>query len=485
MVQADIVVSKVNGVHSKILCDASIAREISEKFKFRAPNFQFHPKFKARVWDGFIYIFNEKNRLWYNGLIEQLKDFAADCEYTIQFTGDFSKNNLTVSDVSDFISSLKIPEKYITRDYQFDTIKECINNKQHLFVSPTASGKSLVIYILARYFNKKTLIIVPRIQLVDQMYSDFSDYGFNAEKHVHKIYSGQEKDTDKLITISTWQSIHRMPKEWFKQYNVVFGDEAHKCKATEIKLILENLVNCDIRYGFTGSLDNIKTNKTILEGLFGPHKKIVSTKELIDRNFLSDLKINCLVLDHSKENRQLLKKASYANEFEWIVTYEPRNKLIKNLALELKGNTMILFQRVEKHGLLLYEMMQNDLKNKNLFLVHGKIKGEEREDIRKKIMKLNDSLTLASMGTFAEGINIPNLNNIILASPTKSRIWVMQMIGRGLRKTENKDKCNVYDISDDLSIKSWKNYTLKHYVERVKFYNEESFNYSQYKVGLR
>jgi superfamily II DNA or RNA helicase len=316
------------------------------------------------------------------------------------------------------------------------------------------------------------------------MASDFGEYSqLNSDKFCHKIFSGQDKDTDKPFTITTWQSIYNMPKDWFQQYKVVIGDEAHLFKAKSLTGIMDHLVNCPYRFGFTGTLDGTQTHKLVLEGLFGPVKKVTTTAELIEQKHLSEFKIKSIVLSYTDETRQIVSKYNYRDEINFLVQNPARNQFIVNLAEQLDGNTLILYQLVEKQGEVLYNMLSSS--SKDIFYVSGDVKGEVREDIRQTVETKDNSIIVASYGTFSTGVNIKNLHNIIFASPSKSRIRNLQSIGRGLRKGDNKTIAVLYDIADDLSWKSKKNHTISHFAERIKIYNEEKFNYKIYTVKLK
>jgi superfamily II DNA or RNA helicase len=220
-----------------------------------------------------------------------------------------------------------------------------------------------------------------------------------------------------------------------------------------------------------------------LEGLFGSVRKVISTAELIEQKYLAQFLIKCIVLRYSDTDRQLVTKMDYQAEMDWLVRNESRNRFIKNLTLSLKGNTLLLFQYVEKHGKVLYEMLKDE--GIPVYFVHGGVDGEDREEIRRIVEQSPSSIIVASYGTFSTGVNIRNLHNIIFASPSKSKIRNLQSIGRGLRKSESKDTATLYDISDDLVWKSKKNFTIQHFAERVKIYNEEKFDYKIYKVNLK
>jgi superfamily II DNA or RNA helicase len=366
-----------------------------------------------------------------------------------------------------------------------------MQKRRALLVSPTASGKSLIIYLIFRqlhqYQNLKGLIIVPTTSLVEQLYSDFGDYNDGEMTEVHRIYQGKEKETDKPLTISTWQSLYKMPKEYFHQFDYVIGDEAHLFKAQSLTTILTSCINAKYRIGLTGTLDGTKTHKLVLEGLFGTVKKVISTKELIDKQQLSNFEIKCLVLKHTDEECLKAKDYNYPEEIQYLISHEIRNKFIKNLAVSLGKNTLVLYQMVDKHGKILYDMIRETEKigNRKVFFVHGGTDTIDREEIRKIMEIEQDAIVVASFGTFSTGINIRNLHNIIFAMPTKSSIRTLQSIGRGLRQNEGKEIATLYDISDDLRYKKHMNYTLKHFVERTRIYNEEKFPFKIYKIGLK
>jgi superfamily II DNA or RNA helicase len=351
-------------------------------------------------------------------------------------------------------------------------------------LSPTASGKSFIIYLLTRYYNAKTLIIVPTTSLVSQLYSDFADYGFDSNTNVHRVFGGQDKQTDRPITISTWQSIYKLDKKYFEQFDVIIGDEAHLFKAKSLTSIMSKLSKTKYRFGFTGTLDGTQTHKLVLEGLFGRVRQVTTTAKLIEEKHLAEFQIKAIILKYPDIIRQGLRTADYQTEIDFLVRFGPRNRFIKNLVLSLEQNTLILFQFVEKHGEVLYDMITKET-DRPVYFVSGKVEGEEREEIRKIVEKSNNAIIVASSGTFSTGVNIRNLHNIIFSSPSKSKIKNLQSIGRGLRKSETKEIATLYDIADDLTWKNRKNYTILHFVERMKIYNEEQFNYKIYPVNIK
>jgi superfamily II DNA or RNA helicase len=318
------------------------------------------------------------------------------------------------------------------------------------------------------------------------MYGDFEDYAtvdtWRVSENCHRIYGGKEKSNEYPVTISTWQSIYKYPKAWFKDFDVFYGDEAHLFKAKSLTTLMNKCTNTPYRIGTTGTLDGSKTHKLVLEGTFGKVHKVTTTKKLMDDKQLANLKIICCTLDYKDEEKKDMKKKTYQEEIDWIVTNPQRNAIIKNLTIAQDGNTLLLFQYVEKHGRVLYNMLKDE--DRSVFFVHGGTDTETREEIRALTEKETNAIIVASYGTFSTGINIRNLHNIVFASPSKSRIRNLQSIGRGLRIGDKKVVCNLFDIGDDLSWKSHKNYTLNHLIERVKLYNEEGFNYKLVKINV-
>jgi len=321
------------------------------------------------------------------------------------------------------------------------------------------------------------------------MYGDFQDYAsadsWSVAENCHRIYGGKVKSNEYPVIISTWQSIYKYPKTWFKDFDVFYGDEAHLFKAKSLTTLMNKCTNTPYRIGTTGTLDGTKTHRLVLEGVFGQVHKVTTTKKLMDDKQLANLKIVCMALNYDEKIKKENKTFTYQEEIDWIVRNPERNKIIRDLTIAQEGNTLVLFQFVEKHGSVLHEMIKNAVdKDRKVFFVFGGTDTETREDIRAITEKENDAIIIASYGTFSTGINIRNLHNIVFASPSKSRIRNLQSIGRGLRKGDKKVVCNLFDIGDDLSLKSHKNYTLNHLIERVKIYNEEGFDYKLVKIDV-
>ena len=475
------IISKKNEVYVRVETEPNIARELSDFFTFEVPGARFMPTYRKRIWDGKIRLYNMMNGEIYLGLIPYIQEFAKRNDIDIKYKGDVNatQSSFTHGVCKGFIRNIKPKsngKSIELRDYQTDAVVHAIRNNRSLLLSPTASGKSLIIYLLSRWYeSNRILILVPTTSLVEQMYTDFLDYGY-LESKMQKIYQGYTKDISSEVTISTWQSLYKMPRKFFEQFGCILGDEVHLFKAKSLTNIMNKMHMTKYRHGFTGTLDGTQTHRLILEGLFGSVNKVTSTKELMEKKTLAKLKIKCIVLQYPDADCKFMKDQNYQDEVDLIVRDERRNKFILNLTTHLKGNTLVLFQFVEKHGAVLYDMMK-DL-NRKVFYVHGGTDTQTREEIREITENEKNAIIVASYGTFSTGINIRNLHNVVFSSPSKSRIRVLQSIGRGLRTTNDKTGATLIDIADDFTWKSKQNFTLRHFMERINIYNEEEFDYT-------
>lgn len=485
---SDIHLKFVNHVHVKVIAEASTLRELSDDLTFYADNYKFSPKYKSRMWDGKIRLVNNLTGLVYIGLAQRIKKFCEARGYTFSFDPELKYEFISEEQLDDFIKSLNIPSKYAQRDYQTKSILKCLRSHRRTLLSPTSSGKSLMIYIISQWYKQhKGLIIVPTIGLVTQMESDFRDYGYTGTIHTSIGGLSKANDIDADIVITTWQSLNngksKMPKQWYQQFGYVFGDEAHGCKATSLIQILSSLENCKYRFGTTGTLDGNPLNEATIEGLFGPKFKAISTRELMDQGYVAKLKIKCIILKYPEHVAKEMRGKSYDEEIKFLTTNPERNKFIKNLATNLTGNKLVFF-RIVDHGKTLYDLISAN-SDHNVFYIDGGVSGEVREQIRKAIEDEHNATLIASLGTTSTGVSINKLHHMIAASPSKSKIKVLQSIGRMLRMHETKEAAILYDIVDDLSYKSHKNYTLNHFTERSKIYDSEKFDYSIHVVPIK
>lgn len=489
-------VEKINEVFIRCYADPSIEQELSQFFTYEYPGARFTPQYRARLWDGKVRLYDAFRKTLYSGLIGYVEQFAENNDYTLNYITPITSQSIVsteeIKNYADWLNPHGHGKPIEIRDYQLEAVHKAITDERVLLLSPTASGKSFIIYTSMRWHleqGRKCIIIVPTTSLVEQLYSDFEDYssanGWRTDRHCQKLYSGFPKDFTKDVLITTWQSIYKQPKQWFNQFDVIFGDEAHQFKAKSLTSVMEKLTDVRYRIGTTGTLDNKKIHRLVLEGIFGPVHRVTTTKALMDSSRLANLNITCLLLKYDDITRQGRKNNNYQDEMDFIVTNDKRNNFIRNLAVKSTGNTLVLFQYVEKHGKVLHEMIKEKVhENRKVFFVYGGTETSDREAIRHICEGEEDAIIIASFGTFSTGINIPSIENVIFASPSKSKIRNLQSIGRGLRLKDGKTECNLYDIADDLHWKSWKNHTLNHFAERIKTYSEEQFNYKIVEVNL-
>ena len=424
---------------------------LSEYFSFFVPGYKYMKLYKRKIWDGKIRLFNSTSRELPAGLYPFVDEFCKRNSYTLKVeSSDYGslvdRSEQDPNDVFTYIKDLKLQSRgkpIDIRDYQFDAVMKALNLNRCVLLSPTGSGKSLIIYCLAQIWLKyltnevnypeadKVLVVVPTTSLVEQMEKDFIDYGYNA-KGIHKIYSGKDKDRiDSDIVVSTWQSIYKLDPEWFEQFGMVIGDECHGFKSKSLTDIMNKCSQAKYRIGTTGTLDNAQVHHLVLQGLFGKIHRVTTTKALQDSNTLAKLDINIIVLKYDEEIRKSLGKANYQDEIDFIVRNEKRNNFIRNLALDTDGNTLVLFNYVDKHGKPLFDMINNKAEEgRKIFYVSGEVATSDREAIREITESQKNAIIVASLGTFSTGINIRNLHNIIFASPSKSQIKVLQSIGR-------------------------------------------------------
>ncbi len=316
-----LVISKKNEVYLHIHAEPHVYYELADQFTFDVPNAKFAPAYRNKYWDGKIRLFSTQTGEIYVGLLDRVIQFCKDHNYTYEFTNNkfygppFEINeNISKEGVKDYMTAIS---RHAPRDYQVEGVYDALRHNRKLLISPTASGKSLMIYSVVRYYVEKQqniLIVVPTTSLVEQMYKDFADYGWDVGSYCHKIYAGKERETDSQVIITTWQSIYKLPKQYFSRFNVVVGDEAHQFKSKSLISIMTKLCDAKYRFGFTGTLDGSQTHKWVLEGLFGPSYKIIKTDELMQKGHLAKLDIKVLLLKHPPHRFE-----TFEDEVQYII----------------------------------------------------------------------------------------------------------------------------------------------------------------------
>ncbi|ASD52097.1 DNA helicase [Pseudomonas phage PspYZU05] len=490
----DIEVVFQNHSHVYVKCEQSTFYEIKDHFSFFADGYQFNPKYRYGGWSGKIYLL-ENSALLPFGLVSHLKKFADSMGYNIWIDPRITEiDPLTREDFDKWVNSLEIysgQNRIKPHWYQADAVYEGLVNKRRILNLPTSAGKSLIQCLLSRYyvenFEGKVLIIVPTTALVDQMIDDFVDYRLFPRSAMLGIRSGTARDSDALIYVSTWQTAIKQSKEWLSQFGMLMNDECHLSTGKSIQKIVSDTENCQYKFGLSGSLKDGKANLMQYVGLFGAIFKPVSTSQLMEDGQVTDLKINTIFLRYPDEIAAKVKSHSYQEEIKYITSSARRNKWVCSLAAKLAAkneNTFVMFKNIA-HGKALF----NELKKSTdkVYYVSGEVSTEERNLLKKLTEQDNGVVVIASYGVFSTGISVKKLHNVILAHPVKSKIIVLQTIGRVLRKHESKDIATVWDIVDDLGVKpksanakkkyTHMNYALKHALERIQRYAEEKFNY--------
>lgn len=481
----DVIIEKNDSLFAKIKCEQQIANEIYDYFSFFVDGYKFMPKYKKGLWNGKVYLFNFKTRLLYSGLVPDLEIFCNNNGYQYQII-DNSSESIDKKTIKEFFESIDLITKIKPYDYQILAAIGAIVEKTSIIQSPTGSGKSLIMFLLCNFFlnmmDKRVLIIVPNINLVEQLYSDFNDYDKtgNFHENVNKIYDGKNKYANKKVTISTWQSIYKEEKEYFDNFDVLIIDEVHLAESKSLKTLVEKCTNSFFRIGLTATIKDTKTHIMYMKGVFGKIIKTTSTKELIKSGKLSDIFIEVYNLKYPIEERKIVYRLKeYKDEIDFLLYNDARNKFIVQIALKQPKNTLVLFSYIDKHGKILYEIAKKEAAKygKQIYFVVGDVSIEEREKIRKMIEEHDDMIVFANFSIFGTGVNMKNLHTIIFAHPYKSKVKTLQSIGRGLRKSNDKTQMKLIDICDDLEYRKRKNITLKHTIDRLSIYDNEEFNY--------
>lgn len=483
-----------------------------EYFKFENPNqgIKFSKKFRAGLIDNYIRLYNARTQNLPKGLLHYLFIFCKENNLEMKFEDGIIESGVDVS--LDYVEKLgnylKLSckgETITPYDYQLKAVQHSINSDRVLIKSPTSSGKSLIIYMLLRFYlkklenekNNRILIIVPNVGLLNQLSGDFADYSaldddFTVDRGSINLIGGKHKNfySGAKIYISTYQSLIKRNKKYFKDINVgcVFVDEAHQSKSDSITKILNNLTETKYRFGLTGTIsaDNATCTQLQLEAMFGKLFTVITTKELMDAGKVAKLKILVLKLIYGKDVINDVKGLTYQDELNYFIQKNERNKFIFNLVNSFKsGNTLLLFNTIE-HGKLLYKVFNQHYENNDkvkVVLWYGGIDADIREKQRLHIDSDTTNtryIVIASFGTTSTGISIKKLDNLILTSTSKSVIRVLQSIGRLLRlQKKGTNDVKVFDIVDIASEMNndKQNYLLQHHIARMEIYNKEKFDY--------
>lgn len=494
----------MNSSYAKIDAPAGVIHELYDYFSFFTEGYKFNPKFKYGSWDGKIRLMGLDGTIPL-GLVTQLDKFCGSMMYDLEIDNDvLPENNITKEEFNQWLDSKEVYSGSTKIDpywYQKDSVYEAIKYKRRILNLPTSAGKSLIQSLFAKWYlehhNDKILIIVPTTALVTQMRDDFVDYRLFENIDIHGIMGGTAKDSDTArIYVSTWQSASKQPASWFEQFGALEVDECHLANGTSISNIIKKMTHTQYKLGLSGSLRDGKANVLQYVSLFGGIFRPVTTKDLMNDGQVTNLSIKSILLGYDADTAKACKGLSYQEEIAWLTTNKKRNRFITKLASSLSKddkNTLVMFKNI-KHGKELYEMLKDAHGVDRVSYVSGATKEADRTAIKKATEFDSGTIIVASYGVFSTGISIKKLHNVIFAHPIKSKVMVVQTIGRVLRKHESKDKANLFDIVDNLAIENKRknakkkyshiNYAYKHGLSRIERYIKEQFDYAIKKVNL-
>jgi len=495
-----IILKKVNESYVRIITNTSILLELRDKFSFMVDGYRFSPKYKYGSWDGKICMIQRD--LIPLGLVDAVKAVADNFQYDIEIDEELQINPYFTKDefFEDWLNDHPVYDKQTEIKpywYQADAVRYGIDHKRCILNLPTSAGKSLIQGLLAKWFteisDKNILLLVPTIALTDQMENDLVNYRLFNYEDINIVRGGSKDVEGARITVGTWQSICKRGPEFMSQFGMLLVDEVHLATGTTISNIIKCLTDCEYKIGLSGSLKDGKANSMSYVGLFGSVFAPVTTRQLADEGFVSDLDIKMLFLQHDNDTSKLMKGKTYADEVKYITHSAPRMKMLTSLANVLakkNENVLILFKHID-HGKRIYDHLVKLHGEENVMFISGETKREDRTSISRTTEDADGRIIVASYGTTSTGISIKKLHHVILAHPVKSKIIVIQSIGRLLRKHKTKEKAQIWDLVDSFVIKQkngkkakYRNYALKHGGERLQMYINAKFDYSTREINL-
>ena len=489
---------------------------IYDHFSIKIPGAEFSASYKMGFSDGEHHFVKMSKKEDCCELLIGLKQKLIECckINNIDYIDKTSvkDNNITRKEVEEFIDKLDL--KFTPYKHQIDGVYNILKYESGIMLSATGSGKSLIIYCVIRYLihqNKKGIIIVPSINLVNQLFSDFNEYFYDMElilkeqlnnstddveklsikNKINKIIqnrkdlnceaiendialisAGLDKHTDHIFKISTYQSLcieqDRVNKEYFENIDFLIIDECHRSGAKSIESIIESSINSN-RVGLTGSLGDDLIDNLKIEGLLGEVHKIVTMRELIDLGMATEISINPVMLKYPLDIVKFIKKQKdYSKEDKYIRNQVPRAKFLAKLLLKCRNenkNVLLIYKNNDVVDLILSELhkivdtekeykkvIYNKLNDKNIFSIGSSTKAKAREEIRQFMMNNNGCILLGVSSIVATGLNIPNLHYIVSENIGKSTTLVIQALGRVGRLHESKKNGVVFfDIVDNLN----------------------------------
>jgi len=411
------------------------------------------------------------------GLLQNIIDFLEKQHIQYTINSDLEKL-FNVGFKNPIIESLSIPY----RDYQKESILNCLKQGRGVVIIPTAGGKTLVMAGLIKSIreniqdpNALCLVLVPSLQLVEQTSQDFSSYGL---RDVTKWSGNNSPDLNASVIVAGTQILlsEKTDLSILHDVKILIVDETHGLRrGNEINKIF-NIIKTNYKFGFTGTMPTSLIDQWNIIGKTGPIVFEQKTQSLKQQNYVSNFKITILKIKHDKIPKfavnNLTPASAYNQEVDFLINHGRRNEIISKLASRLDQNTIIMVDRID-HGISLETNLKDMCQKlkKDVYFIRGSTDIEEREQIRKLMESKNNVIVVAISKIFSTGINIPNLHNIIFASAGKAKIKIMQSIGRALRLHPTKILAHIFDVADNTK------YGKIHLDERIKLYTLEKYNF--------
>lgn len=456
-------------------------KHLSNKFKFEIPYARHLPAVKLGRWDGKVSFFGLGGNT-YLALVGEILPILEDAGVYVELEDQRTPHNFEFKLIDqNYLSDIKWPKNHpcagqsiVLRDYQVETINKFLENPQCIQEIATGAGKTIITAALCRLVENygRTLTIVPNKSLVTQTEDDFLACNLDVG-----VYYGDRKELGRQNTIATWQSLNVLEKksrddettaflEAIENINTVIVDEVHMAKADVLKRMLTGpFARCGIRWGLTGTVPKADYEFYGLRCSIGDVANKIAAKELQDKGVLAQCNVNVLQTQDHPEFK------NYQEELKWLTTDETRMswiaKTIEDIATT--GNTMILVDRISAGELL-------EKKIPDSVFISGSTKNTERKEHYDEVSIAQHKVIIATYGVAAVGINIPRIFNLVLIEPGKSFVRVIQSIGRGIRKAEDKDHVNIWDITSSCK------FAKRHLGQRKKFYKEANYPYNIEKI---
>ncbi len=471
-------------------------------------NWYFHPLVKKKLWSGDICFVEKKGPFWKIpvGLWAEVLEIGKEYKYEFHIEGleKLILSDLKLEDFQSWVDEFFDDADKKPRDYQVEAAWKIIKFKYSVSEIATSSGKTLISFMIFAFLKskghiRKFLMIVPSTNLVIQGTEDFEDYGIDKlEVKIQQIGGGNKIREGCDVVIGTFQSLVKKDKEYFKEFDAVFIDEAHHTNSTSIKKIMSSCMHTGWRFGLTGTLTKRgSADHLTIQQYLGPVLVEISPDFLFRNNYATPVSIKVVILDwlspDYKEKLADLKSNSvdlegndlYNLERKLVISNKSRLNYIVEFINKTSKNSLVLFQSVkDEYGKNIWNGIRETNSSKEAFYVDGDTNEQLREEYKSRMETGENKVLIATYGTFSTGISINNLHNIFLVESYKSEVLIKQSLGRGMRKMEGKERVNIIDFVDDFSTTGYKNYLMKHSEARISIYKNENFEYKIFRVTL-